>query len=117
MEWFWSNYLARDSDRYDPRAAPLLSDVAGLPATYVLTAGFDPLQGDGLAYVRKLRDAGVAVRHDHRRSLPHNIFWTTGAVPEAQAAVVSAARWLRGQGTMSDGGRSRTKRREFQVGA
>jgi acetyl esterase len=97
MTWFWSNYLSRESDRYDPRAAPLLADTAGLPATYVLTSGFDPLQGEGLAYVERLRDGGIAVCHDHRRSLPHDVFWTTGAVLEARAAVVAAARWLRRQ--------------------
>jgi acetyl esterase len=95
MAWFWSNYLSRASDRSDPRAAPLLADGHGLSPTYVLTSGFDPLQGEGIRYIEHLRKAGIAVEHDHRESLPHNIFWTTGAVPEARAAVLAAAHWLR----------------------
>jgi acetyl esterase len=94
MAWFWSNYLSQEADRTDPRAAPIRAELAGLPPTYVLTSGFDPLCGEGIEYVERLRRSGVAVTHDHRCSLPHNVFWTTGAVPEARAAVLAAAGWL-----------------------
>jgi acetyl esterase len=94
MAWFWSNYLSREADRTDPRAAPLHADLTGQPPTYVLTSGFDPLSGEGIEYVEQLRRRDVAVTHDHRATLPHSVFWTTGAVPEARAAVLVAAGWL-----------------------
>ncbi|KAM9333290.1 neutral cholesterol ester hydrolase 1-like [Pholidichthys leucotaenia] len=52
----------------DVRAAPLLAeqDVLGrTPKAYVMTCEFDVLRDDGLMYVRRLRDAGVAVTSDH----------------------------------------------------
>lgn len=52
----------------DVRAAPLLAEPGVLRATpraYVMTCEFDVLRDDGLMYVRRLRDAGVAVTSDH----------------------------------------------------
>lgn len=52
----------------DVRAAPLLAEQAVLgrtPKAYVMTCEFDVLRDDGLMYVRRLQDAGVAVTSDH----------------------------------------------------
>ncbi|XP_031734332.1 neutral cholesterol ester hydrolase 1-like [Anarrhichthys ocellatus] len=52
----------------DTRAAPLLAEqgvLSGTPKAYVMTCEFDVLRDDGLMYVRRLRDAGVAVTSDH----------------------------------------------------
>uniref|UniRef100_A0A8C3FX32 Neutral cholesterol ester hydrolase 1 n=1 Tax=Cyclopterus lumpus TaxID=8103 RepID=A0A8C3FX32_CYCLU len=52
----------------DVRAAPLLAELGALGATpkaYVMTCEFDVLRDDGLMYIRRLRDAGVAVTSDH----------------------------------------------------
>lgn len=52
----------------DVRAAPLLADQEVLgrtPKAYVMTCEFDVLRDDGLMYVRRLQDAGVAVTSDH----------------------------------------------------
>ncbi|XP_075936644.1 neutral cholesterol ester hydrolase 1-like [Anarhichas minor] len=52
----------------DTRAAPLLAEqgvLGGTPKAYVMTCEFDVLRDDGLMYVRRLRDAGVAVTSDH----------------------------------------------------
>ncbi|OLZ48270.1 hypothetical protein BS329_24450 [Amycolatopsis coloradensis] len=39
----------------------LYDEVAGLPASYIATSGFDPLRDEGEAYARKPADAGVPV--------------------------------------------------------
>ncbi|KAM9713266.1 neutral cholesterol ester hydrolase 1-like [Menidia menidia] len=52
----------------DARAAPLLAEqpvLSRTPKAYVMTCEFDVLRDDGLMYVRRLQDAGVAVTSDH----------------------------------------------------
>jgi acetyl esterase len=58
----WQHYLG-DPDRrgeISAYAAPgRATDLAGLPATYVLTAELDPLRDEGIEYARRLMEAGV----------------------------------------------------------
>jgi acetyl esterase len=43
-----------------PYAAPgRATDLAGLPAAYVLTAELDPLRDEGIDYARRLMEGGV----------------------------------------------------------
>jgi acetyl esterase len=74
MEWFWDHYLDRPVDARHPYAAPLQArDLAGLPPATVLTAGFDVLRDDGVAYVDRLSAAGVSVDHHHYPDMPHHV--------------------------------------------
>ncbi|KAM9354354.1 neutral cholesterol ester hydrolase 1-like [Pholidichthys leucotaenia] len=61
----------------DVRAAPLLADtevLAKCPRAYILTCEYDVLRDDGLMYVRRLQDAGVAVTNDHYEGGFHGCF-------------------------------------------
>jgi len=60
MYWFWDIYCSPD-DRTDPRVAPLRGELRGLPPAYVVTAEFDPLRDEGIAYAEGLAAAGVPV--------------------------------------------------------
>lgn len=61
----------------DVRAAPLLAEpevLAKCPKAYIMTCEFDVLRDDGLMYVQRLLDAGVAVTSVHYEDGFHGIF-------------------------------------------
>ena len=87
MEWFVGYYLPPDAAPTDPRASPLLeADLAGLAPAVVVTAGFDPLNDQGEAYAKHLKDAGVPVVFRCYDSLAHAFTAFAGAVPCADVA-------------------------------
>jgi acetyl esterase/lipase len=70
MEWFWGHYDVADPT--DPRVAPLrAADLSGLPPALIMTADFDPLRDEGIAYVEALQAAGVDARHLRARGHIH----------------------------------------------
>ena len=70
LNWFWDNYVDHP-DRLDPRVSPLRGELAGLPPAVVVTADFDPLRDEGIAYADALAAAGVPVRHVRARGHIH----------------------------------------------
>ncbi len=64
LEAYYGHYWPELSSRHDWRASPLLAkDLSELPAALILTAGFDPLRDEGLAYADRLSSSGVATRY------------------------------------------------------
>lgn len=71
----------------DLRASPgLAPDLAGTPPTLIVTAGFDPLRDQGLAYAARLEAAGIATISRCEDSLPHSFTIMGGVSKEAQRA-------------------------------
>ncbi|WP_426367794.1 alpha/beta hydrolase [Streptomyces sp. E-08] len=96
LRWYWDGYLSSPADRTSPYAAPLAgADLSGLPPAQLVTAGFDPLRDDGLAYAEALTAAGVPVETRHHAGMFHGFLSMAGALPaaaEARAAAFAALR-------------------------
>lgn len=66
MDWFIDHYLPGPKDRADWRASPLrAADLSGVAPALVLTASYDPLCDEGVAYAERLEREGVRVIHLH----------------------------------------------------
>ncbi|MCP4768621.1 MAG: alpha/beta hydrolase [Gammaproteobacteria bacterium] len=64
IRWYFDHYLQHGEDR--EAVSPLhMEFTSGLPATLLVTAGYDPLRDEGLAYLQRLARAGIAHRHLH----------------------------------------------------
>lgn len=64
LNWFAGLYLGKPEEAQDQRASPILAgDYHNLPRALVITAGFCPFRDEGMRYVERLREAGVAVEH------------------------------------------------------
>lgn len=78
-------YLPRRSDAKSPLASPLRAgSLEGLPDAIVVTAEYDPLRGDGEAYVAALREAGVDASATRYLGVTHDTWMYTGALPAAR---------------------------------
>jgi acetyl esterase len=99
IQWFFEQYLGAEhplsspgaavagSDTgpaFDPYLLPLTaSDLGGLPRALVMTAEFDPLRDEGIAYARRLAEAGVAVEHVHAEDQMHGFLLLDRAIARA----------------------------------
>jgi acetyl esterase/lipase len=70
MKWFWDHY-ADPADRSAPTASPLRGELSNLPPALIVTAEFDPLRDEGVAYAEALAAAGAPVRHLSARGHVH----------------------------------------------
>jgi len=94
--WFHDHYRAGAADREDFRYAPLIcADLSRLPPSLVIIGEFDPLRDDGIAYARRLRDAGNIVELTDYAGMVHPFFSMGGAVDAGRTAVTQAATALR----------------------
>ena len=98
MEWFWDHYLASPDDAKNPYASPLhADDLSRLPPAMVITAEFDPLRDEGIAYAKRLREAGVSVSTSHYDGLIHGFFWLSGALDAGRELTAEIGNELRKQ--------------------
>jgi acetyl esterase/lipase len=95
MRWFWDHY-ADPADRDDPRAAPLRArDLSNLPPAMIVTAEFDPLRDEGVAYAQALLAAGVPVRLLQARGHTHTSLTMVDVVLSGAAVRAEMATALR----------------------
>ena len=95
MEWFRTHFLEDASRATDPVVSPHFADVTGLAPAFVITAGFDPLRDEGVAFARKLSAAGVAVRHVCYTDMIHAFISFAGGIDAGMEAIEESALELR----------------------
>lgn len=97
MAWFWNHYADHDAGA-DPRVSPLRAgDFAGLPATFVATAGHDVLRDEAQAYAEHLRDAGVDVHAKCYPGMIHGFWWMDGVLDDSRTLQTDLAEFLGAQ--------------------
>ncbi len=96
MRWFFDHYVDA-ADRADARVAPLRArSLAGLPPAMIVTAQFDPLRDEGLAYAQALAAASVPVRSISARGHTHTSLGMVDVVVSGEAVRAEMAAALRG---------------------
>jgi acetyl esterase len=96
ITYFHDHYMADATHDLDWRASPLLHpDLSRLPPALVLTAGFDPLRDEGLAYADALAAAGNATTYVCFDRQIHGFILMGKVLDEAHAAVALCATELR----------------------
>jgi acetyl esterase len=96
IDWYRSCYSPDLERLLEPYASPLRTpDFRGLPPTYVVTAGFDPLRDEGTEYAERLRAAAVPVTHLHCDGLVHGFASFLSCDRHARRAMLDVAAELR----------------------
>jgi acetyl esterase len=96
VTYFHDHYISDPEHDTDWRASPLLrDDLTQLPPALVLTAGYDPLRDEGLAYSQRLSEAGSRTTHMCFERQIHGFITMGKVIDEANAAVAICASELR----------------------
>jgi len=95
IDWLRGMYLADAADTGNPFVSPMLAEnLGGLPQALIVTAGYDPLCGEGLAYHRRLSDAGVPSSNLHFGGAIHGFLSFAGALSSGRDALARIIDWL-----------------------
>ena len=113
IAWFFDQYAPSPGQRADWRFAPLDGhardgapvDLAGVAPACVVTAGFDPLHDEGVAYAARLAAAGVPVQSLDYPGMIHGFAQFAGAIPGARSALHDIVAALRAALHPLDAGR------------
>jgi acetyl esterase/lipase len=96
MEWFWNHYLPDPEARSVSDASPLRAeDLSNVPPAIVITAEYDPLRDEGVAYAGRLQAAGVGVVHRHHEDQFHDFFLFVNLIDAGNEAVERAGGEIR----------------------
>lgn len=96
MTWFHDHYITDPAHDNDWRASPLLHpDLSELPPALVLTAGYDPLRDEGVAYAQRLSESGVRATLVSFERQIHGFISMGRVIDEANDAVALCADALR----------------------
>jgi acetyl esterase len=86
LRWFAEQWVPDATRRGDPDVSPVHAELSGLPPTVIATAEHDPLRDQGATLARRLREAGVPVRHTNYKGLVHGFVGLSDVSPTAELA-------------------------------
>ena len=92
MDWFEESYAG---PRKDWRYSPMLAGVEGLPPTFVVTAGLDPIRDQGRAYAARCAEAGVETIYWEAPGTVHGFMNLRKAVPSANGDLAHCLAYLK----------------------
>lgn len=96
MDLARASYAPDEARWREPELSPLFADIPdGVAPAYVCTAGFDPLRDEGQAFVERLVEAGVDVRHQFFEDQIHSFLHVVGAGRRSRGCVEEIADALR----------------------
>jgi acetyl esterase len=96
MAYFHDHYIDDARHDIDWRASPLLhTDLSGLPPALVLTAGYDPLRDEGMAYAEALTAAGNRAAYVCFERQIHGFITMGKVLDEADTAIALCCAELR----------------------
>ncbi len=86
LDWFMNHYFSGENkDLRDPLGSPLFAeDLSALPPALIISAGYDPLRDEDIAYHEKLREHGVESRHSHYPGMIHGFINMPGFLDAAR---------------------------------
>ena len=94
MRVFGTLYLSDPAHISHPHASPITAELHDLPPALVLTAEFDPLRDEGVAYAEALSAAGNRAEHIGGPGMMHGFANMTGLSATAASLVDQAGAWL-----------------------
>ncbi len=97
MDWFATQYLNEEEERYEPGCSPLLGSLEDLPPAYIITAQFDPLLDQGHAYAMALKQEGNKVIYKEYSRQVHAFFNIANASSKSQKAFQDVGLFLKGK--------------------
>ena len=94
-----AQYLPAGGDAATPDLSPLhAKSLEGLPRAHVITAGFDVLRDEGIAYAEAMKKAGVEVTLENDPAMPHGFITMTRLCSEAERHLETISAHVRAMG-------------------
>lgn len=96
MQWFWNHYVGNRDEAHIPLATvQRTEDLSNLAPATIITAECDPLRDEGMAYAKRLADAGVPTDAEVAPGMIHGFASLFEAVPDVLPYLDRAGRRLR----------------------
>lgn len=88
VKYYVNGYINSPDEVNNPMVSPVRQkDLSGLPRTHIVTAGYDPLRGEGEAYAQQLKEAGIPVSCKCYEEMVHAFLHMNHTVPAAEKAL------------------------------